>query len=277
MNSTVAAARYRFQPRFVATWMIGLLRGRRRSLVTDSTRCLTTTGAFPSVRGAHHIPDRGSFALVANHYQRPGLWVGWTTMAITAAVGRRRPDARWSIHWLITAEWPLVVAGRSFPNPFLRHLFTRLGRLYALVVLPALDDQVGGRASALRAAAGMVSRQGPHHVLGMFPEGRTGWGLLEARPGSGDFLLLLSRVGVPVIPCGIYEEEGALVVRFGPALRLQAARGQASGARDLQARTAAMVAIGSLLPSALWGAYQHEMEARGTRDAPEDDAGAAGE
>jgi len=268
MANQARQVRYRFTPRQVAGWAITLLRGQRRSLFADSRLFLGAVGAQPRVDGAWHLPTQGPIVLAPNHYQRPGLWVGWSASAVVQATVGQRPDLRNGLHMLITAEWPLRLFGRAYSNPLLRLLFRRLTAMYGLVALPAMAGQVAGRAGALRAAAALVTRQGPHHALLFFPEGRSGDGLLEALPGSGDFLALLSRLGVPIIPCAVCEDAGQLVVRFGPPLAL-VTRGPADRAgRDTAARDAVMLAIGRLLPPTLWGAYTGTLTADQARSDP---------
>src|SRR5438046_1467499 len=93
------------------------------------------------------------------------------------------------------------------------------------------------------------------------PEGYTSYALPEAKPGSGALVALLSRGRVPVVPVGASEEGGRLVVRFGPPFQPPARSGAGRAELDATLRRQMMLAIGSLLPEHLWGAYRAEIAA----------------
>ena len=80
-----------------------LILGRRRSFAAEGTRAMARLPLPPRIEGVEHIPTSGPFVLVANHYERPGLWMFWSTFVMSAAVTQRRPQ-RSEVRWLITAE-----------------------------------------------------------------------------------------------------------------------------------------------------------------------------
>ena len=61
-------------------------------------RCLQP----PLVRGADRIPEDGRFVVVANHYERPGLWMGWSALLISHVVQTR---TSLETHWIAIQEW----------------------------------------------------------------------------------------------------------------------------------------------------------------------------
>jgi hypothetical protein len=79
-------------------------------------------------------------------------------------------------------------------------------------------------------------------------------------PGVGSFLLSLSIRGIPLLPVGIFEEEGRLIASFGPLFSIQVARSAAKEERGHLASQQVMVAIGRLLPRDLWGVYAPAIE-----------------
>jgi hypothetical protein len=81
-------------------------------------------------------------------------------------------------------------------------------------------------------------------------------------PGVGSFLLSLSNRGIPILPVGIFEEEGGLIASFGPPFSIQIARSVEKGERERLASQQVMVAIGRLLPPQLWGVYAPAIEER---------------
>ena len=65
-----------------------LARGKRRSLAEDAALAACLLDPQPRIEGSEHIPASEPFILVGNHYQPPGVWIGWVAAAITAAVAR---------------------------------------------------------------------------------------------------------------------------------------------------------------------------------------------
>jgi 1-acyl-sn-glycerol-3-phosphate acyltransferase len=213
----------------------------------------------PVVVDDKNIPPEGAFVLVANHYERPGLKVFWAGMLAANAIFERRETGR-TLHWLMTSEWYGYRLGGIVPVPrwFLRWLFRRIATVYSLVIVPRSPEQVMGRAAAMRSILEVVEKEG--EPIGLFPEGVGKDVLVEAMPGTGLFLSSLSKRGVPILPAGIYEENGVLTVRFGPPFRMQPPQGAAREERDGLAREQLMLHIGRLLPQHMWGTYTLAIE-----------------
>jgi hypothetical protein len=194
---------------------------------------------------------------VPNHYERPGLAMHFAGMLVSRAVGRRRPQAP-EVHWVITSEWhgrrlgPIPV-----PTAVWRWLFRGVARMYGFVIMPREEERVMGRAAALvRLAA--YARGGPSRPaepVGLMPEAVGKGRLLEALPGSGAFLKSLCDRGVPIVPVGLFEREGALTAVFGEPFRLEVSAAGGAADADRAAREQAMVAVGRLLPEEYWGFY----------------------
>jgi hypothetical protein len=224
--------------------------GRPRSLARDAFFALREAPVPPIVRGLDHIPTRGPFVVTANHYERPGLWMLWGALAISDLVLVRAGE---DTHWIAIEQWEsLSVAGISIPPEATRVVFERTFRTYDLLAMPPPDAPAAPRAASMRAAAGMI-RAG--RIIGLMPEGDVGPTpeLLPAREGVGAFLLLLRA---PVVPIGLYEEDGRFVVHAGEPFTLTPPRDLPKDGRDRWARTRVMTAIRDLLPEPLWGAYR---------------------
>lgn len=257
-DGTLLAAVARLEAPFLAELAWAMARGRPRSLAEDVRRALRRLDRPLRVEGTEHVPPRSPFMLVANHYQAPGLWIGWVAAAITAVVAESRDPAARELHWLVTSEWRwFEVGGRWVPNPLTAVLFPRACRVWGLIPTPPRPADVAGRARSLRAILSYLSesRRAGHlpEPVALFPEGRATVALAEARPGSGAFLCRIVRRGVPLLPAGAFQEQDTLVIRFGPPFSLTDAPPGESA--DHAARRQVMSAIGRLLPPALWGAY----------------------
>jgi 1-acyl-sn-glycerol-3-phosphate acyltransferase len=249
---------YRFRVSYVLRFLVAMFLNQRRNLANDISATLLAARPQPRILDDHYIPSEGPFILAANHYERPGLKVFWGGMLASYAVAQRRTKDK-AVRWLMTSEWYNYRIG-PLPVPvwLLRWLFRRIAYVYDLVVVPRSVERAVGRAAAMRSILQVLDRQ--REPIGLFPEGVGGGTLIEPQPGTGAFLLSLSQRGISILPAGVFEEEGALTVRFGPASKIDIPTQAEKGDRDRLAREQVMVNIGRLLPRSLWGAYSLRIE-----------------
>jgi len=250
---------YRLPLSYILRFILAVLLGKRRDLGRDTRGTLMTARPRPKVIDDQHIPREGSFVFVANHYERPGLKVWWGGMLAATAIYERRQSDR-TLRWLMTSEWYDFRLGGVVPVPTwaLRWLFRRIANVYGLVIVPRSPERRVGRAAAMRAILEVVEGRG--ESIGLYPEGVGREVLIEAMPGTGLFLSSLSRRGIPILPCGVYEEEGVLTARFGPPFFIDLPQAAAKEERDRLAREQVMAHIGRLLPRPMWGPYTLAIE-----------------
>jgi hypothetical protein len=151
-------------------------------------------------------------------------------MTITATVAQHRaPGADREIHWVMTAGWtfPESAWKRWILEPVSRWAFDRVARVYGFVTMPPMPPtpyEVEARASAVlrtvRLARRLAAQGG---MLGLAPEGRdlpedqppSPEGLGSPPEGAGEFIALLVKAGLPVLPVGVSEPQGHLRLSFG--------------------------------------------------------------
>lgn len=252
---------YRYGPRYRPSWenrlraIAYILHGTPRSLARDGLLATANMPQAPIVRGTDHIPEQGPFILVANHYERPGLWMAWPALLTGHLVWERTGR---DTHWIAIEEWEsFSLWGIPIPRSVIREVFHRAFRTYGILAMPPADAPAAARAGAMRAA---VQRIKGGAIIGIMPEGDVGPTpeLLPAQEGVGSFLLLLANAGARILPVGLYEEDDRLVVHFGHPFDLSLPGDMPKSERDRWIRDRVMRAVRDLLPEPLRGVYREK-------------------
>lgn len=187
--------------------------------IDDFTRRIVSRMDPPPVfEGLRLLPDNPRFLLVANHYQRKGLWILHPAAAITQAIRARYGPCDPPVRWVVTANWPPLKLGpwklRS-PGDW---LLPRVAHaLHCYPVSFAGSNPLFTAQSLRRLLRDARAADCP---IGLFPEGVAGSAgkLAEPLPGAGRLIGQLARAGLPAVPCAIGEFDGALSVEFGGAI-----------------------------------------------------------
>ena len=244
---------YSYPLRLIPGLIANVLFGGRRSFRRDGQLCLERLKPPLRVYGEENIPQSGPCLVTFNHYYRPGFNAWWMALALAATVPVE-------LHFVMTGEltfpgkWyaPLGRAGS-------RWLLRRFSKIYGFTSMPPMPPRkkdVAGRAKSVREFLS-YARQHPQAVLGLAPEGgdQPGGVLNWPAPGAGRFILLLAEQGFPVLPVGMFEENGEFCLRFGAAYRLQIPDGLGPDGIDRAAAQAVMSAIANQLPPRLQGVF----------------------
>lgn len=253
----VPALRYRFPLRWAFSMGRDMLLDRPRSFRADCALAVRSLPMRPKIEGREHVPREGPFIVVANHYQRRDLWVGFC--------GGLLCDALWSVRGDLRCRF--VITDRALLDgatvPLTRAIFARVSRVWDMIlVTPAEALDAGAEASrrhALRACLQALRGEGRCSTcLIISPEGVRGntRGLRRAAAGSGRSLLALAATGAPLLPAAVYEEPGgALRLSFGPAWHPSPPRDLPKAQLDAWAGDAALRRVAALLPAYLRGGY----------------------
>jgi hypothetical protein len=246
---------------------VSVLLGRKRAFGADAERLIHGIVPEPCVENAHWIPPEDPLIVVTNHYNRPGYGVWWGIALITAAIAQCRPPSK-KIVWLMTNRWTYPDPLRSrLLTPLTRLLFTRLARTFGFVPTPPTPPQARYTEEGARSVRHILSLLGSSTnegkpMIGLAPEGRDSpdGSLIEPPSGTGRFVLHMARRGLKALPVGVAEISGVLTARFGPPFALRSRPELNKAEQDHRASAQVMVAIGTQLPPALWGAFRAQIE-----------------
>jgi hypothetical protein len=227
--------------------------GGHRSFRHDGQLCVERLMPPLHLLGKENIPERGPCLITFNHYYRSGFNAWWMALAPAATVPV-------DVHYVMTGEltWPgkwyapLGQAGS-------RWLLKRFSKIYGFTSMPPMpprEKDVAERARSVRATLAFA-REHPRAILGLAPEGgdQPGGVLNWPSPGAGRFVLLLAQLGFPVLPVGVFEENGEFCLGFGAMYNLQIPGGLSPEEKDHESAHSIMSAIAPLLPVRLRGDF----------------------
>jgi 1-acyl-sn-glycerol-3-phosphate acyltransferase len=196
----------------------------------------------PVATGIENIPGQGAFLVVANHHQRPGMWIGWAGGLIAEAVNRVQPRPT-PVRIVVTSAQKADVFGRKVRIPLTEYFFNKIVKVWGMITIPADSEDTAGQAATLRVVL-KVLKNDQHPVL-FFPEGERGhaYRVNDALPGTGTFIALASRRAA-IIPCSLWEEGDQFRGHFGAAIQI-------TDSGDEAVREQVMKAIEQPLPSVM--------------------------
>jgi len=199
----------------------------------------------PIAFGEDNIPADGPFLLTMNHYTREGFSIIWAAAAISALLPGEPL-------WVMTNAW----TNRSgffdqIRTNISKAVFTRFADVFGLITMPPMPphlDEMMDRAISIRKLFKRIDGKS-NIILCLAPEGRdTPGGLLgRPHPGTGKFISRLYSQLKRVLPVVVYEQQGHLIIHFGPAYALDDNK-----TTDQEVIDQVMRQIGNLLPEKLF-------------------------
>ena len=219
---------------------------QKRSFRLDSQRLCARVAPAIVYSGLENLPAHGPLLLTTNHYARPGFNTAWMALGISAALPVE-------VAWIMANEWMFEGSPFAFLlRPAMRFVLKSFTLTYQFLPMPTM---VPGIATPQQRSAGVRCvierlRAHPDTVLGLAPEGMDSpeGGLGMPPSGVGRFVHYLDGLGLPILPIGVSELDGALHVRFGQSYSLPAVAYSSHAEEDLAIREIVMEHIRRLLP-----------------------------
>jgi hypothetical protein len=228
--------------------------GRHRSFRADAVACIARLMPPLQVFGKENIPSCGPCLLTFNHYSRPDFNAWWIALAVASQLPL---DARFIMTDELTSLDKRYSPGGM---PLSRWVLKRVAKVYDFTSMPPMpprEKDVEARAHAVREVLSFAERA-IKPVICLAPEGadKPGGRLTYPPSGAGRFMLQLAGKGLKVIPVGVWEQDGCLCVRFGPAYELSVPGPRSPDEKDRASAKAVMENIARILPLHLRGEVQ---------------------
>lgn len=204
----------------------------------------------PVLKNTGVIPDSIPILVTMNHYSRQGFSIVWAAAALTSAL----PG---DPIWLMTRAWTNRQAGLDRIRTRLTEIiFSRIAEVYGFVTMPPIPphpDEIIDRAISIRRLM-QALRMTDDLILCIAPEGRDFSDGTLGRPpeGTGKMILQLMKVLNRILPAGVYEKGGHLVLNFGSPYLLPD-----HIECDPEVADFVMQKIACLLPERMRGLYQN--------------------
>jgi hypothetical protein len=194
----------------------------------------------PVYEGLDRLPADPRFLLIANHYQREGLWILHSASAVTQAIRKHYGEQDPPVRWVVTANWPRWKVGPwSFPSPG-DLILPRVANALHCYSIPFSGKDPKRTARSLRRI--LQEARTLTRPVGLFPEGVAGSAgkLTDPLPGVDRFVLQMARLGIPAVPCGI-SERGRFLIRFGSLVTAAELTHAEDPAREMMRRVAELL------------------------------------
>ncbi len=235
---------YLFPKKLAVEIILSLFRNKKRCISSDAVRAIS--GVLPPIQviNEKNIPNEGPGLVTLNHYSRPGFSIVWAALGISAQLPEKHL-------WLMTNAWTNRTRGvDQLRTRISRILFRQLAGMYGFITIPPMppaQDELTERTMSIRKLMRFI-HENPDTILCIAPEGQDfEHGKFGEPPeGTGIFIFQIQKHLEQIIPVGVWEEEGRLILRFGEPYSLD--KGCRNNDSDMEISDLVMDKIASLLP-----------------------------
>jgi 1-acyl-sn-glycerol-3-phosphate acyltransferase len=216
-----------------------------------------TSRLYPqiAIMGRENIPTSGPCLITINHYSRPGFNSWWLALSVSAVVPV-------NIRWIITGAWTFLDHKRArYVTPITEAIFPQIAwclDFYTMPPMPPRPQDLNFRTQTVRRVLHQTQEKidksgGLNLVIGIAPEGSDyPDGVLgHPPPGVGRFIEQLAKIGLEIVPVGIFEEGGRLCLNFGVQYKLTITPGISRRESDLEVSRVVMERIAARVPEQL--------------------------
>ena len=233
---------YLFPKKLVIEIILSLFKNEKRRITSDSVRAIS--GVFPPIQvvDEKNIPNEGPSLVTLNHYSRAGFSIVWAALGISAQLPEKHL-------WLMTNAWTNRTRGvDQLRTGITRVLFRKLADIYGFITTPPALDELAERALSIRKLMRFI-QENPQTILCIAPEGQDFEYDKFGQPpeGTGKFISQIQKQLKQIIPVGVWEENGRLILKFGEPYTLD--KGLKCEDSDMAVSNLVMDKITSLLPA----------------------------
>jgi len=204
---------YRFPFKLFAEILFSYLKRDSRNINSDAKKAVLGVSPPIKIIGKENIPCRGSAIVTFNHYSRDGFFIAWAALGIAAYLEEDQI-------WLMTSAWTKRTRGVDrLKTAVTRHVFMRLADMYGFITtppLPLIAEELPERAESVRKLI-RILRENPEKIFCIAPEGQDfeNGALGFPPPGTGKLIHQIQEKEGCIIPAGVWEEDGSLIIQFG--------------------------------------------------------------
>ena len=201
---------YLFPKKLAIEIILSLLRNKKRCITSDAVRAIS--GVLPPIQviNEKNIPVAGPGLVTLNHYSRPGFSIVWAVLGISAQLPEKHL-------WLMTNAWTNRTRGvDQLRTRITRILFNRLAGMYGFITTPPMPPapaELAERTISIRKLMRFI-RENPETILCIAPEGQDIEHCKVGKPpeGTGKFIFQIQKHLEQIIPVGVWEENGRLIL-----------------------------------------------------------------